>query len=95
MCIRDRYCTVDYIIFERLQYQKISTQWMPHLFRERKEKLLGFRFLDHYEKEGNAFLNKIVARDECWIPTRNKMEFIQGETFSFSTSKKGSKSFIC
>ena len=63
--------TVVYeIVTEHLQYRKICARWVPRMVTNaHKAARMGaaLTFLEHYEWDGNAFLDQIVTGDETWI----------------------------
>lgn len=56
------------IIYNILNFNKVQ-QWVPRQLTElHKEKcLLICHFLDHYDKEGDTFLERIVTEDKTWM----------------------------
>ena len=61
--------TVDTILHERLQYNKVYSQWVPkNLTEDQKYLRMGvcFEHLLRYRTEGNNFLSRLVACDETW-----------------------------
>lgn len=53
----------------KLQYKKICTQWVVRILTEKQKKLYGYSsvVLEHYDTNGDEFLNHTVTEDETWI----------------------------
>ena len=58
------------IVTEILQKRKVAAKLVPHHLSEEQKavhKRVAEELLQHYEAEGEQFLNRIVAIDETWI----------------------------
>ena len=61
--------TVLHILKERLGMRKIASRWVPHDLTELQKWLrydAARSHLEHYEREGEAFLRRIIMLDETW-----------------------------
>ena len=61
--------TVLHILKERMGMRKIASQWVPHDLTEMQKWLqydAARNHLEHYEREGEAFLRHIITLDETW-----------------------------
>ena len=58
------------VITEDLGYRKFCARWVPKLLsEEQKAQRMGaaLSFLERYQREGDAFLDRIVTGDETWV----------------------------
>ena len=61
--------TVLYILKKRLKMRKIASKWVPHELTEYQKWLrydAARTHLERYEREGEAFLRRIITIDETW-----------------------------
>ena len=61
--------TVLHILKERLGMRKIASRWVPHDLTEMQKWLrydAARNHLERYEREGEAFLRRIITLDETW-----------------------------
>ena len=61
--------SVHIIMMERLNWHKVCTQWMPHTHEPQQEACQMAHCIDHlqhYAREGNEFLARVVAGNEFW-----------------------------
>ncbi|KFM70806.1 Mariner Mos1 transposase, partial [Stegodyphus mimosarum] len=61
--------TVLHILKERLSMRKIASRWVPHQLTEMQKWLrydAARTHLERYEREGDAFLRRIITLDETW-----------------------------
>ena len=61
--------TVLHILKERLGMRKIASRWVPHDLTEMQKWLrydAARNHLERYEREGEAFLCRIITLDETW-----------------------------
>ena len=52
-----------------LRYRKLAARWIPHEISEVQQwhrYAVAQALLDRYQREGNDFLERIVAIDETW-----------------------------
>lgn len=62
--------TVHEILTKELGMKKVSARWVPKLLsdEERETRVrCSSAFLERYEAEGDAFLDRIVTTDETWL----------------------------
>jgi hypothetical protein len=62
--------TIWNIVHERLSYRKVCSRWVPRqLTNEHKKTSMrsSLMLLQHLEEHGEAFLSRIVTRDETWV----------------------------
>lgn len=62
--------TVHRILKEHLHMRKLSSRWVPRLLTsDHKEQRVDSsrKFLARYQKEGDAFLDRIITTDETWL----------------------------
>ena len=62
--------TVCRILKHDLQMKKVSARWVPKLLSDdQKAQCVSCseEFMDRYEAEGDAFLDRIVTQDETWL----------------------------
>jgi histone-lysine N-methyltransferase SETMAR len=82
------------LVHDNLGFHKVSARWMPkHLTQEHKRNCLDICscFLERHNREGDNFLNRIIAGDETWIhhyEPETKWQNIQWKHTSSPTSKK-------
>jgi histone-lysine N-methyltransferase SETMAR len=63
--------SIHTIVHDHLGYRKICAQWVPKLLsEEQRDNRAGMSLmhLERYVKEGEGFLDMIVAGDETWCP---------------------------
>jgi histone-lysine N-methyltransferase SETMAR len=61
--------TVERILTETLGLRRVVAKWIPHSLSEEQKNsrvMICRQHLRTYRKEGNSFLEKIVAGDETW-----------------------------
>jgi len=49
---------------------KVCARWVPRLLRDHEKETrvrLSQGFIDRYEREGNAFLHRVITMDETWL----------------------------
>ena len=64
------YGTVHWILKDELNMSRVSARWVPHLLKnhEMERRVMDSKaFLRRFEKEGDAFLNRIITTDETWL----------------------------
>ena len=64
------YGTVHRILKDELNMSRVSTHWVPHLLKNHEMEIRVMdskTFLGRFEKEGDAFLNRIITTDETWL----------------------------
>ena len=61
--------SVHTIVTERLNWRKVSAQWVPHSLQPQQEACRMAHCIDHlqhYAREGNKFLARVVVGNESW-----------------------------
>ena len=61
---------VHHILIHLLGYRKVSAQWVPRqltLEMKTQRKEMCIHLLKRYNKEGEAFLERVVTEDESWV----------------------------
>lgn len=64
------YGTVERILTQDLNMTKVSARWVPRLLStDHKENRVAcsMEFLRRYDREGDAFLDRIITQDETWL----------------------------
>ena len=64
------YGTVQRILKDELNMSRVSARWVPRLLKdyEMERRVADSKtFLRRFEKEGDAFLNRIITTDETWF----------------------------
>ena len=62
--------SAHHIVHNVQQFHKVSARWVPHqLTAELKERHVDAcqELLEHFEAEGDGFLERIVTGDETWV----------------------------
>ena len=80
---------VHHIVTHLLGYRKVSAQWVPRqltleIKTQRKE--MCIHLLKRYNKEGEAFLEKVVTRDESWVHHFDQESKVQSMEYRHKTS---------
>ena len=69
-CLQISHGSAYEIIHNRLDFHKVCASWIPkQLTMLHKQMHLDIyqQNLDHYDKEGDAFLDRIITGDETWV----------------------------
>jgi len=69
-CLQISHGSAYEIIHNRLGFHKVCARWVPkQLSILHKQMCLDIcqQNLDHYDKEGDAFLDRIITVDETWV----------------------------
>lgn len=64
------YGSVQSIITDQLGFRKISARWVPRLLTGNQKQVrseIAERLLNRFQREGEAFLQRIVTCDETWV----------------------------
>jgi len=102
--------SAHHIVHDVLQFHKVSAKWVPRqLTAELKERRVDAcqELSNHFEAEGDGFLENIVMGDETWVhyhqpktknplPPAKDKEIEQGMApYLFTKTKKVSHTIIC
>jgi hypothetical protein len=58
---------VKMIIYDELNFNKLSAQWVPKLLSDERQGHISTQVLDSFEMEGDPFLHSAVTYDETWV----------------------------
>ena len=80
---------VHHIVTHLLGYRKVSARWVPRLLTlemrtQRKE--VCIHLLKQYNKEGEAFLERVVTGDESWVHHFDPESKVQSMEYRHKTS---------
>jgi len=69
-CLQITHGSAYEIIYNRLDFHKVCARWIPkQLIMLHKQTHLDIcqQNLDHYDKVGDAFLDRIITSEETWV----------------------------
>ena len=80
---------VHHIVTHLLRYCKVSARWVPRqlsleMKTQRKERCI--HLLKRYNKEGEAFLERVVTGDESWVHQFDPESKVQSMEYRHKTS---------
>ena len=64
------YGTVQRIVTEKLEMSRVCARWVPHILTEEQMNSrvqTSSYFLSRYQREGLAFLQRLITTDEVWV----------------------------
>ena len=85
---------VHHIVTHLLGYRKVSARWVPRqltLEMKTQRKEMCIHLLKRYNKEGEAFLERVVTGDESWVHHFNPESIVQSMEYRHKTSPSPSK----
>lgn len=88
---------VHHIVTQVLEHQKVCTLWVPKSLNDHQKAThvgICFKHLLWYEKEGDEFLDRIVAGDESWCLHYDPETKCMSQQWKHSLSPRPKKSRV-
>ena len=93
--------TVLHILYDILGYRKLAIRWIPHEISEMQQwhrYAIAHFLLDRYQREGDDFLGRIVAIEETWDRSYErilKRQLNEWKHHDYSSSKESATYTMC